>query len=112
MWDRAAMLLGLQPPLQRPVLPILVVDFHYVIHQMGTEDLSFVVNQKFSQALFDTVQLFGYVGTFQVLFPPLGNFPGLVEVNPFPTLTVSTVPTKKITRAEKKRPTFQCRFKL
>jgi hypothetical protein len=51
----AAMLHGLQHSLQWPVLPILVDDFHCVIHQMDTEDLSCVVNQKFSQALFDNV---------------------------------------------------------
>jgi hypothetical protein len=33
--------------------------------------------------------------------PPLNNVPGLVVVNPLPTLTVSTVPAKKITYAEK-----------
>ena len=67
--DRAAMLRGLHPHLQRPVAPILVGDFNCVTQQIDTEDLNFVHNRKFSQELFDIVHDFAYVDAFRVLFP-------------------------------------------
>ncbi len=72
--DCAAMLRGLHPSLQVPVPPILVGDFNCVIQQMDTEDLSFVVNRKFSQELFDIVTSFRYVDAFRVLFPAKVQF--------------------------------------
>jgi hypothetical protein len=90
--DRAALQHSLHPSLQRPVLPMLVGDFYHVIHQIVTEDLSFVVNRKFSQELFDIVQLFSYVDAFHVLFPTSVQFSGFGCGKSLPVLTAFTFP--------------------